>query len=160
MLELGYVSAVTEMHEKIAPFIPVRELQGPRWISTPDGDEGQEWCDSCGYYKVRNLRRRDRKRRGDYFLDGGWRSEQENFCFCAGCGQRLEVSLLEYGIINTLECFAECGFSTNPAEDAYEIGEVLHALEYRSDFDGDQTESLRVEALKLAEAYLTQDSTS
>ena len=52
--------------------------------------------------------------------------------------------------------FEEGGFSTSRGEDAYEIAEVLSALEYR--YEGDEREYLRAAALKIAAGFLAQDS--
>lgn len=68
----GYVAEVLAMQERLKAIVPEVKLRYPRWISTPDGDQGGDWCSDCSYYMWRHLRRRDPKRREDYFLDGGW----------------------------------------------------------------------------------------
>lgn len=150
----GYVPEVEVLLERIRPLTPKLRLPYPRWIVTPDGDLGSEWCGDCGYYKVRNLRRHDRKRRGDYILDGGWRTEEESFKFCAACGVRLNVCLLKYGVLEEVAHYEEWGFSTNAGEDAYEISEMLSAVEYRA--DNDDEADLRQRVVAVAERFLAE----
>lgn len=155
----GYVQEVADLLEIIEPIgDPAAPKKYPRWISTPDGDEGREWCTDCGWHKLRNLRRRerDRSKRGDYILDGGWRTEEEHFCFCAHCGCRLDISLTDYGVDEALACFEECGFSTAQTEDAYEIGEVLRSVEFRYSDDAD-TEERRRRAIALGQRFLATE---
>jgi hypothetical protein len=148
---LTEVVALRERFEELASGVRTRY---PRWISTPDGDLGSEWCSDCGYYKVRNLRRRDRKRAEDYILDGGWQTEEDHFCHCVACGVRLDVSLTDYGVQDAVRCFEECGFSTNPAEDAYEISEILGALDYRYGEESDETRETRAAIVAIAQRYI------
>ncbi|WP_454919261.1 hypothetical protein [Xanthobacter sediminis] len=159
MGEPGYVQEVTALLERIELLIPQRTVPAPRWISTPDGDLGSEWCTNCGYYKWRNLRHHDRKRREDYHLDGGWRTEEENFCFCAGCGVRLDVSLTAYGVDNALEYYEDCGFSSARSEDAYEIGEMLNYVEWRFEKGGEEEDQRRSRVMAVAQRFLTQEAT-
>lgn len=154
-LENGYVPEVCALIEQLAPFLPKERPEPAHWISTPDGDLGNEWCGDCGHYKVRNLRRRDRKRRTDYILDGGWRAENDNFPYCVGCGKRLDACPTEYCISETIHHFETCGFSTDAAEDAFEIEEVLDHLDYRYGYD-QATEELRTAAIKVAASFLAQ----
>lgn len=149
----GYVPEVTALLARVEPLADRTKRPYPRWISTPDGDEGSEWCSDCGYFKVRNLRRHDRRRREDYILDGGWRTEEDHFCFCAGCGVQLDVCLTDYGVQEAIATFEECGFSTSRAHDAYEISELLNAVEYRSDDDA-ETEDTRARVIAIAQQFL------
>lgn len=105
------------------------------WISTPNGDQGNEWCPSCGRAMVRHLRRHEKslRLRGDYILDGGWRTAHDGPVFCAGCGVRLNGSLTEYGAEEELEHYNTYGFRPGNAHDAYELTEMLSALEYTSE---------------------------
>ena len=100
-------------------------LKRCHWIVTPDGDLGTEWCTDCGYFKVRNLRRHDRKRRQDYLLDGGWRTDHDHTPFCEACGELLDGNLTNYGSVTELEHYQEYGFSTNVILDAYFLEEML-----------------------------------
>lgn len=120
------------------------------WISTPNGDHGDEWCPDCGYFKVRNLRRHDRKHRADYILDGGWRTEHDSMPICAGCGAFLDGALTTYGAKQELEYYRECGLSTRRDVDALYLGEIIGSL----CFDDEDAPM----ALELAEA-LTAPST-
>lgn len=152
----GYVQEVLHLRAQLAPFISDIRYPKPRWISTPHGDAGYLWCSDCGYYVVRNLRRRDRKNRDDYLLDGGWSTEQESFCFCHGCGTRLDIGLTAYGVREEVAHYEECGYSTSPAEDAYELNEILSAIAYRSDREGESEAELRNAAITLAQGLLDQ----
>lgn len=149
-----YVQKVLDLEERLDALIPDRRLPYPRWIVTPDGDLGSEWCTDCGYYKVRNLRRHDRKRREDYILDGGWRTEEEHFCYCAGCGTRLDVTLLDGALRDEIYHYTECGFSTKPEEDAYELRELLNVVSYRS--DNDKLEAERTALITIATRFLAE----
>lgn len=151
-----YVPEVTALIEKIRPMIGKVPIRYPHWIVTPDGDLGSEWCGDCGYYKVRNLRRRDRKRQREYLLDGGWCTEDDNFCFCEACGVRLDVCLTSYGIDDAVRTFEECGFSTAQDHDAYECVELLERVEYASS-SGDNPEQ-RAAVAAIAQAFLAQAS--
>lgn len=150
----GYVTEVTALIEQIRPMIGKMPIKYPRWISTPEGDLGTEWCSDCGYYKVRNLRRNDRKRRSDYILDGGWRTEEEHFCFCKACGVTLDVCLTDYGAEEAIRTFEECGFSTSQQQDAYELSELLDRVEYAS-HSGDNPDQ-RAAVVALAKAFLAE----
>lgn len=153
-----YVPEVTALADQIRPMIGKMPIKFPRWISTPDGDLGSEWCTDCGYYKVRNLRHRDRKRQRDYTLDGGYRSEEEHFCHCVACGVRLDVCLTDYGVEEAIRTFEECGFSTAEDCDAYELVELLERVEYASS-SGDNPEQ-RSAVVAIAQAFLAQASTT
>lgn len=152
----GYVPEVGALSGQLAPLIPKMRLPYPRWIVTPDGDLGSEWCTDCGYYKVRNLRRHDRKRREDYILDGGWRTEEDGHKFCAGCGVRLDVCLTREGVEEEVGHFEEWGFTTNSGEDAYEISEMLSAVDWRSEQHGDREEELRQRVVAIAARFLAE----
>lgn len=105
-------------------------VETPRchWISTPEGDQGHEWCPRCGYYKVRNLKRHDRGRRADYFLDGGWRTSHDSMPMCAGCGVLLDGALTSCGARQELDYYEENGLSTNRAVDALYLSEILSEI--------------------------------
>lgn len=157
---MRYIEQVTALKEQVLPFAADVVTRYPRWIITPDGDQGDEWCTDCGGAKLRNMRRRDRKRREDYILDGGWRTEEDGFRFCAGCGVRLDVSLTEYGFIDGLEKFDECGLSSSVADDAYEIAELLEYVEYQSDNEKPEVAQNRAAAITLAERFLANTPTN
>lgn len=154
--QCGYVPQVEALIARIGPLVPDRRLPYPRWISTPDGDQGSEWCADCGYYKVRNMRRRDPKRAESYILDGGWRTEEDSFKFCAGCGVRLDVCPTEHNVEESAFHYAECGFTTDPGEDAYEINEMLHTVAYV--YGEDKQANLRQSVVAVAEAFLAHVS--
>lgn len=149
---------VAVLRERLASMIPAKRLPYPRWIVTPDGDLGSEWCTDCGYYKVRHLRRHDRHRREDYILDGGWRTEEDGHKFCAGCGARLDVCLTNYGVDEELAHFEELGFTTAVGEDAYELGEMLSAVEYRSDNDSEREEDVRRRVIAVVTRFVAEQS--
>src|SRR3546814_9266545 len=75
---LAYVQELLEISPAIlklaAPFAD--SVQPHHWISTPEGDEGSEWCPACGLAKVKELLAEDPDHAGDYFLDGGWRTDR------------------------------------------------------------------------------------
>lgn len=159
MTEQGYVPEISALMEQVAPIAAGTKLKFPRWISTPDGDQGEEWCPDCGYYMWRHLRRHDRKRREDYFLDGGWRTESDGFRFCAGCRIRLDVCLTDYGVEENINHYEECGFSASPRDDAWEINELLEAVHYRSG-DSEFQEKRRSDVTAIAERFLAQVNTN
>lgn len=153
-----YVPEVTALIEQIRPMVGKMPIKYPRWISTPEGDLGTEWCSDCGYFKVRNLRRKDRKRCRDYILDGGWRTEEDHFCFCEACGVTLDVCLTDYGAEEAIRTFEECGFSTSRQHDAYELAELLDRVEYAS-HSGDNPDQ-RAAVVALAETFLADHRAS
>lgn len=104
------------------------ETRRCHWISTPDGDNGHEWCKTCGHYKIRNLRRHDRKRREDYILDGGWRTEHDYQPMCHGCGAYLDGCLTKYGARQGMDHYRSEGLSTRPDIDALYLSEILGSL--------------------------------
>lgn len=106
------------------------------WINTPNGDLGAEWCTDCGLYKLRNLRRRDRKHRDDYILDGGWRTCHDVTQFCCSCGALLDGSLTEYGAREELEHYASQGFRPGDPFDAHHLGEMLFGLPEKDAAEG------------------------
>lgn len=103
------------------------------WIATPDGDEGREWCPDCGWAKVRNLRRRDRRRRSHYILDGGWRTNHDSMPICAGCGAFLDGYLTSFGASQELDYYCEAGLSTSAAVDALYLSEILDSIDQDDD---------------------------
>ncbi|WP_370677574.1 hypothetical protein [Pleomorphomonas sp. PLEO] len=107
-----------------------QETKPCHWISTPDGDQGDDWCPDCGNYKVRNLRRHDRRRRREYILDGGWCTDHDSMPFCAGCGSILSGSLTSYGSAEELAYYLENGLSETPRVDAIYLAEIMEALVY------------------------------
>lgn len=104
-------------------------------------DEAECWCHACCRFKVRNLRRRNRKNRTEYCVDGGWLTEEDGPCFCAGCGKLLDCSLTRYGIEAELEHFLSYGFlsgaSTIDPGTAYELCRVFEEGVTYEEFDGD-----------------------
>lgn len=106
----------------------------PRWICLPSGgyletNNGSEWCDDCGYYMMRHLRRRDRAHASGYLLDGGWRTESDTHSFCAHCGCWLRISLTNYGVEEELRHYRENGVLMNPiADEAYGLDILLSAV--------------------------------
>jgi len=78
------------------------------WIHGADG--GDCWCRSCCYFKVRHLRRHDKKNRRDYCVDGGWGTEEDGPRFCKGCGKPLDVSLTTFAVESELDHFLSGGW--------------------------------------------------
>jgi hypothetical protein len=73
------------------------------WIA--GHEEGQSWCEDCGSFKVKNLRRRNKNNRDDYFLRGPDDGESDGCQFCAACGDLLRYSLTGSGIIEEYNHF-------------------------------------------------------
>lgn len=151
-----YVKAVASLQARVEPFAKGLKVRMPRWISTPDGDLGTEWCSDCGYFKVRNLRRRDPKRREEYILDGGWRTEEEHFCSCINCGVQLDICLTDYGLASEIEHYETGGYSTSIQTDAYEIGQMLDAVEWRDDKEKPEARERRQAVVAIARGFLKQ----
>ena len=107
----------------------------PRWICIPGGyyetKNGSDFCDDCGWFIMRHLRRKDRKRKSDYLLDGGWRTENDGQSFCAHCSIPLRVSLTDYGLSEELEYYRENGVHRNSLfVDAYSLDLMLDAVSW------------------------------
>lgn len=148
--------ATLEMIEAVRRIAAKSDYEPACWISGPDGDNGQDWCARCGRFKVRNMRRRDRRRGSEYCLDGGWLTEMEHFPFCAGCGGRLDCIILKYGIMDTVWHFSEYGFTTEPDQDAWEIQACLEQVEYVSPDEDDQIRETRTKLIELTRQFLAQ----
>ena len=149
-------SEISALRERLEPLIPRVRRPPPHWIVTPYGDIGSEWCETCGYYKVRNLRRHDRPNREDYVLDGGWRTEEDHPCFCKSCGVQLDVCLTTYAVDEEVAHFQEFGFSTNVGQDAFDLGELLDAVDYPSADDSLAERERRDAVIKLVAAFLAE----
>src|SRR3546814_20939206 len=76
----AYVQELLEISTAIlklaAPFAD--SVQPHHWISTPEGDEGREWCLACGLAKVKDLLAAAPDPAGDSLLHGGWRKESDS----------------------------------------------------------------------------------
>lgn len=125
------------------------------WVTSPDGevytDYGSDFCGSCASAICRNRRRRDRKRRADYRVDGGWRTEHDVAPYCGGCGVKLDACRTGYGASRELEYYAEVGVRPGNALDALCLLEVLNVVDFPR-----TPEELEMadEAADLAEAML------
>jgi len=126
------------------------QVRDCHWISTPRGDQGHEWCPSCGRAKVRNMRRRDRRHRRDYHLDGGWRTDHDSFPVCRGCGAFLNGYLTKCGAREEIEGFRERGISTRAEIDALILNEIIDGL------PNDETDDDVRLALKIANEILRE----
>lgn len=126
---------VYDIVRALDPIAEAVEVRPAHWIVTPDGgsyygDGGGEWCRACARAVLRHLRRRDRRHRHEYALDGGWVCEHDTPPHCAGCGVKLEATLLSYGALEELAHFRENPPSPDRPETVYEVREMLSALEY------------------------------
>ncbi|RWN35823.1 hypothetical protein [Mesorhizobium sp.] len=111
------------------------------WITTPRGEYEtyhgyREWCRECATFMIRHLRRKDPRNREEYRLDGGWRSEHDGPIYCAQCGVRLTSAMLSTGAGEEVGHYAENPPDPTP-QCAYDIHEVLQALEYTRQRDAE-----------------------
>lgn len=112
------------------------------WICTPNGEyetnSGNDWCRTCGYYVFKHLRRKDHRRRGEYFFDGGWRTESDGHRFCAHCGCWLRVSLTRYGIEEEIDHYRNNGVGLNSISDeAYSLDLLMNAVSWGSEYEAE-----------------------
>lgn len=139
----------------LAPLARMVDEKPSHWLFTPDGeyesDHGSEWCSACGRAVLRHLRKKDKKRRADYILDGGWCTEHDVPPHCAGCGVKLIGTLLEYGGIQELAHFRENPPVQGNPTHAYEIREMLSALEYVDE----KRVAFKIEAMEIAQRFIT-----
>ncbi len=154
-LEIGYVPEVQRLLDAITPFLPSERPEPAHWITTPDGDLGHEWCASCGYYKLRNLRRHDKERRDDYQLDGGYRTENDCFVSCESCGKPLDVTPTDYCINECLRNFEDGGFYEEAQATAFELVEILDRFEFRYEKEGVQRKEGRQTAIRIAYKFIS-----
>lgn len=107
---------------------------------------------------VRHLRKREknRRRRDDYILDGGWRTEHDGPVFCAGCGAILDGSLTDYGAVSEIEHYSSYPPRPGNAFDAHHLCEALSTLEYTSE----DRAGVAQEAISIATLFLEQSSLS
>lgn len=137
------------LDEQLQPLARKVKIEMPRWISTPEGDHGDEWCFDCGYYKVRNLRRHDRKKHAEYFLDGGWCTEDDNLLRCVSCGVNLATSLTDYGVGNELENLSEYGFFRDDNYTAFVLSNILSNILCQDDKHNQEVIELTMKFLKV-----------
>mgnify|MGYP006170815271 CR=1 FL=1 len=149
-----------ELIDALRPLASTVLVKDAHWICTPDGEYthsvsgGSNWCRDCARAIVRHLRKKDRnrERRSDYILDGGWPTEHETPPFCAHCGARLDAILLSYGALEELDHFRENPPTPWNAGEAYEISEMLSAFEVTGPDDSDFVAEAVAIATKLVEA--------
>lgn len=109
------------------------EVETMHWISTPNGDEGSEWCYDCGKAKVDELRGADPDNSDDYFLDGGWAIEDDSTCWCERCGVRLDSIMTDYCASSELDHYVTNGIVSFCEEIAYDISELVDHFKYEHD---------------------------
>lgn len=110
----------------------------PLWICTPCGEyetnNGNDWCEDCAVPMFKHLRRKDKRRRDDYFLDGNGRIESDTHRFCAHCGKWLRISLTSYGVEEELAHYLENGFNVaDVPNEAYSIDLLMRAASWGGD---------------------------
>lgn len=149
---------IDDLIDALRPLAAKAKVENAYWIVTPDGEyisnNGNEWCHDCGTAKVRNLRNHDRKRADEYILDGGWVTEHDTPPMCAHCGVKLEASLLFYGGTYELDHFRDYPPVPGNADQAYEISEMLSALQYTKP----EETHLALEAINIARKLIKQNS--
>lgn len=155
MSDTIYNPECTKLMDALRPLAAQVDVKSAHWICTPNGEyethNGErEWCRDCGTFVVRHLRRRDRKHRQDYILDGGWPSEHETPIFCAHCGAKLECILLVSGGLYELEHFAENQPTPGNRNHAFELYEMLSAFEYV----GPEHAEAAQEAIKIGRVFV------
>ncbi len=132
---MSYVQELLELGRDVraiaAPF--THEVEDMHWISTPNGDEGSEWCYECGSTKVEELRKADPDHADDYFLDGGWAIEDDSTCWCEGCGVRLNSIMTDYCAKEELSYYTDNGIQHYCTEVAYDISELVDHFGYVHD---------------------------
>lgn len=147
----GYIQDIVDKSKMLESLASKVEVNFMRWISTPDGDQGQDWCCDCGTHKLKNMRKKDRRNRDDYILDGGNSAlERNNFGHCAGCGVYLKVSLIEA----PFDVFEECGFSSSKEADAYEIREMLNTVCYQYTDESKDRKFVRQAVVAIADKFI------
>ena len=129
-----------ELARKVHAIASKAKDSAPFWISTPSGEyetnNGNDWCETCAVFIFRHLRKKDRKRAADYFLDGGSRAESDSHRFCAHCSCWLRVSLTGYGVEEELHHYRENGIGLNSVVDeAYSLDLLLNAVSWRGDHE-------------------------
>lgn len=122
-----------ELARKVEALAQGAKDSNPHWICTPGGEyetnNGNDWCETCGRFMFRHLRRKDRKHAEDYFFDGGWRTESDRHLHCAHCGCWLRVSLTDYGVEEELAHYRENGVGSD-INDAYAIDLLMSAVSW------------------------------
>lgn len=141
----------------LRPLADQVEVKPPHWLHTPDNDDGENWCCECGTHKIKNLRKKARKNRDEYFLDGGWRTEEESLISCISCGVQLDVSLLPYGVSNELEIIKQWGFYEPTTYTAFVIVEILNSVSCQMDPDDEQKEAIEL-AKKFTSSLILNNS--
>lgn len=135
MSSLVHHPEIANLVSALYPLARTVTVKSAYWITLPDGssyyaDNGAEWCHDCGRAMIRHLRKKDRKNRADYILDGGWTCEHDTPPHCAQCGVKLHASLTTHGALEELSHFADNPPPADNPSEAYEISEMLDALEW------------------------------
>lgn len=92
------------------------------WIH--GADSGEDFCYKCCKKEVANLKKKDPK--GEYIVDGGWRTDHDTPPFCYRCGRRLDGCLTDYGCEAELDHFLEHGVNLSRWGHCYEMSEVIN----------------------------------
>lgn len=131
----GYSTEVLGIMKEMAPLLG-EDFPPAYWISTPDCEvDSLEWCWPCGNYKLRHMRRHDRKRRDEYFLSR-CDAESDIVYICAGCGHRLRTVLTTYGISQELDHFEHCEIGEADPRELYDLlGGVAYEFSHESSYD-------------------------
>ncbi|WP_306049143.1 hypothetical protein [Oceaniradius stylonematis] len=145
---------ITELINALSPLAATVRTEALHWITTPSGDwhlddDGGLYCHDCAEKVIAELRQADPDNADDYFLDGGWQTEEEIPPICPKCGVKLEASPLAYWGLWELEHFAANPPTPGNAAHAYEVREMLVALEVTDTQYGDAAQKAAAIARKL-----------
>lgn len=94
------------------------------WIH--NADEGEEWCEDCAEKQIAKLLAENPK--GDYSLDGGWRTESDHTPFCEGCDCQLSACLTYCGAESELKHFLDNGFDPKHDSECHAVDEVVNTI--------------------------------
>lgn len=88
------------------PAVPMHWIRG--------SDQGISWCSPCANKEIRRLKKEHPGK--EFYLDGGWATEDDSQQFCEGCSRELDNTYTDYAIESELDHFEENGIG-GPADE-------------------------------------------
>lgn len=112
------------IEEALRPTAKKFRKKSLHWVQ--GGDEGLSYCYSCAEKEVRRLQKKFPN--DEFFVDGGWGSEEDSQEFCHTCGSALDNSFTNFACEQELHHFAEHSFEPACPSDCASFLEMCGTL--------------------------------
>ncbi len=112
------------IEEALRPTAKKFRKKSLHWVQ--GGDEGLSYCYSCAEKVVRRLQKKFPN--DEFFVDGGWGSEEDSQEFCHMCGAPLDNSFTNFACEQELRHFAEHSFDPTCPSDCDSFLEMCGTL--------------------------------